>query len=351
MKYPLNFKAAVLEGHNKPLAVDTVTFEGPLQKGQVLVKIHYSGICGKQIEEIQGTKPDPFLPHMLGHEGSGIVVDTGPGVKKVSKGDHVVLHWLKGSGIDASTPLYSRKGKRVNAGWITTFNEYGVISENRITPIPKDTDLRIACLLGCAVTTGIGVVLNEAKLKENESIAIFGCGGVGLNAIQGAKLSKGYPIIAVDKNPGNLAIAKKFGATHFLISDSKIIEEIRKITGSKGAKYVIIALGNPKAVETAVEASSIPGTVYFVGVPPAGSKITIDPFKIHMLRKLVGSCGGATFPDEHIPSYLGLYKKGDLKLDELVSLEVTLDNINQGINKMSSGINGRCIVSMNHSTR
>ena len=180
---------------------------------------------------------------------------------------------------------------------------------------------------------------------------MFGCGGVGLNAIQGAKISRGHPIIAVNKNSESLAIAKKFGATHALLSNSNVIEEIRKITDGKGAKYVIISLGNPKAIETAVEASSIPGTVYFVGVPPAGSKITIDPFKVHMLRKLVGSCGGATFPDKHIPSYIGLYQKGGLKLGELVSLEVTLGNINQGINKMLSGINGRCIVSMNHSTR
>ena len=346
VKYPLNFKAAVLEEHNKPLAVDTVSYEGPLQKGQVLVKIHYSGICGKQIEEIQGTKPDPFLPHMLGHEGSGIVIDRGPGVKKVSKGDHVTLHWLKGSGIDASTPLYSRNGKRVNAGWITTFNEYGVISENRLTPIPKDLNLRIACLFGCAVTTGVGVILNEAKLKENEPVAVFGCGGVGLSAIQGAKIAEGNPIIAVDANPKSLSLAKKFGATHALQANSSVLEEIRKITDGKGAKYVIIALGNPKAIETAVEASSIPGTVYFVGVPPAGSKITVDPFKIHMLRKLVGSCGGATFPDIHIPSYIDLYRKGKLKIEELISYEVKLDNINHGINKMLSGTGGRCIVKM-----
>jgi len=347
IKYPLTFKAAVLEKNNEPLNIDTVTFGGPLQPGQVLVRIHYSGICGKQIEEIKGTKPDPFLPHLLGHEGSGVVIDIGPGVKKVSPGDYVVLHWLKGSGIDAPTPIYSRNGKKVNAGWITTFNEYGVISENRLTPIPKDASLDIASLLGCAVTTGLGVIFNDANLKPNESVAVFGCGGVGLNAIQGASLVRGYPIIAVDINSESLSLAKKFGATHTIKADSTgVLEEIKKITNGEGAKFVIIALGNPEAVEMAVNASSIPGTVYFVGVPPINSKITVNPLDIHRLRKLVGSYGGGSFPDRDIPAYLDLYSKGHLKLKELISCFVTLDKINDGIERVLSGKIGRCVVRM-----
>ena len=141
VRYPLRFKAAILEYNNRPLTIDEVTFSGPLGPGQILVRIYYSGICGKQIEEIKGIAgPDRYLPHLLGHEGSGVVIDIGPGVNKVAPGDYVVLHWLKGSGMDAQTPVYTRNGKRVNAGWITTFNEYGVVSENRVTSIPKDTN-------------------------------------------------------------------------------------------------------------------------------------------------------------------------------------------------------------------
>lgn len=349
ISYPIKFKAAILRDHNKPLSIQEVTFAGPLEEGQVLVRIHYSGICGKQIEEIQGSKPDPFLPHMLGHEGSGVVMDVGPGVKKVSVGDHVVLHWLKGSGIDASTPIYRIGGERINAGWITTFNEYGVISENRLTAIDKDSDMMIACLLGCAVTTGAGVVFNEAKPKPAESIAVFGCGGVGLNSIQAASLMKANPVIAVDVNEESLKLAKDFGATHTVLAGSlNIVEEINKITEGRGAKNVIIALGNLKATEIAIEACATPGTVYFVGVPPVGSKIEVDPFKIHMLRKLVGSCGGGTFPDKDIPSYFSLYKEGKLKLRELISGTVAIDDINQGISALMSGKIGRCVVKLTY---
>lgn len=347
IKYPLIFKAAILKENNKPLEVEEVTFAGPLQTGQVLVRIYFSGICGKQIEEIKGLKPDSFLPHLLGHEGSGVVVDIGPGVKKVAIGDHVVLHWLKGSGINSDTPIYTRAGKRVNAGWITTFNEYGVVSENRVTFIPKKFDLKLACLFGCAVTTGVGVILNDANLRPGESVAVFGCGGVGLNAIQAAALVRGFPIIAVDKNRGSLVLAKKFGATHIIQAGPKDpLKEIRKITNGFGVKYVIIALGSAKAIETAIRASSIPGTVFFVGVPKIDSKITIEPFDIHMLRKLVGSCGGGTFPDKDIPKYMELYKRKQFKLKELITCVVSLNNINKGIENMLSGKTGRCIVEM-----
>lgn len=348
IKYPLAFKAAILEQNNKPLSVREVMFSGLLEYGQVLVRIHYSGICGKQIEEIKGAGGhDPYLPHMLGHEGSGVVIDVGPGVKKVKAGDHVVLHWMKGSGINAPVPSYLCAGRKVNAGLITTFNEYGVISENRMTRIPKEIDLSAVCLLGCAVTTGVGVILNDAKLRPGESVAVFGCGGVGLNAIQGAALVCGYPIIAVDTNMESLKLAKKFGATNTIhAGSSDVIEEIKKITNGLGAKYVVIASGSLEATEMAVNASSVPGTVYFAGVPPVDSKITINPFAVHMLRKLVGSYGGATSPDRDIPAYIGLYKKGCLKLKELISQVVALDEINDGIDSFLSGKVGRCLVEM-----
>jgi len=137
-----------------------------LSFGQVLVKVHYSGICGAQINEIEGAKgPDKFLPHLLGHEGSGTVLDVGVGVKTVRKDDRVVMHWRQSDGLQSETPAYQWEGRKVNAGWVTTFNEYAVVSENRLTAIPKDFDLKLAPLFGCAVTTAMGVVNNDAHVK------------------------------------------------------------------------------------------------------------------------------------------------------------------------------------------
>jgi S-(hydroxymethyl)glutathione dehydrogenase / alcohol dehydrogenase len=348
MEYPLKFKAAILEKNREALIIKDVIFKGPLEPGQVLVKISYSGICGKQIEEIDGTRQDPFLPHMLGHEGGGYVVDIGPSVTKVSLNDHVVLHWMKGSGINASTPqYYDNLGMKINAGWITTFNEYGVISENRVTKIPKRTNLELACLLGCCVTTGVGVILNEAHPLPEDSVAIYGCGGVGLNSIQAAKLLNAYPIIAVDNNDESLELAKEFGATHTLNS-TKVnpINEIKKITNNSGAQYVIVTTGNLKGIESAVESASFPSEVYLVGVPPENSRITIDPLAVHRSRVLHGSCGGAIIPERDIQKYLKLYEKGFLKLDELISHTFCLNNINKAIEVMRSGKAGRCTLHM-----
>ncbi|NQT72537.1 MAG: zinc-binding dehydrogenase [Chloroflexi bacterium] len=348
VNYPIKLKAAILERNNEPLVVDQVTFEGPLLPGQVLVQIHYSGICGKQMEEIRGSGgPDAFLPHMLGHEGSGVIIDVGPGVKKVSKEDHVVLHWLKGTGIDAEPPLYVRNGERVNAGWVTTFNEYGVVAENRVTRIPPDSDMEIACLLGCVVTTGVGVILNEANVCPGESVAVFGCGGVGLNAIQGAALVRAFPIIAVDKNYRNLDLARQFGATHTINSiETDVLAENYRITDDKGAHTVIIAASDPNAIELGVKVSSVPGNVFLAGVPPRGTNISVDALSIHNKRMIVGSHGGGSFPDRDVPRYLELYVRGYLKLKELISKRVSLDQINTGIDSLRSGIGGRCIVKM-----
>lgn len=348
INYPIRFKAAILKENNKPLLIDDVIFKGPLKKGQVLVRIYYSGICGKQIEEIKATAgKDGYLPHMLGHEGSGVVIDVEAGVKKVKPGDFVVLHWVKGTGIEASTPLYKRNGKRVNAGWITTFNEYGIISENRMTPIPRNSDMKVAALLGCAVTTGVGVILNKAKVKKRESVAVFGCGGVGLNVVQGAKLAGAKPIIVVDKNRKSLKMAVSLGATHaFQLLNNSITHKIKVATLGYGARHVVIAAADPKVIEFAVEASSIPGSVYFVSVPPKGAKITIDPLAIHKKRAFLSSWGGDIIPDKDIPCYLSLHKKGRLKLNSLITKVVSLDNINKGIDFITSGNSGRCMVEM-----
>src|SRR5262245_15763413 len=192
-------KAAVLVELNKPLVMADLDLPGPLSFGQVLVKIHYSGICGAQINEIEGAKgPDKFLPHLLGHEGSATVVAVGPGVKTVKPGDHVVMHWRPSAGLQAETPHYEWDGRKVNAGWVTTFNDEAIVSENRVTPIPADFDLRIAPLFGCAVTTAMGVVNRDAKVEVGQSVVVFGIGGVGVNIVQAAAMVSANPIVAID---------------------------------------------------------------------------------------------------------------------------------------------------------
>src|SRR5262252_7379007 len=192
-------KAAILAESRKPLVIDEIELPDALGVGQVLVQVLYTSICGAQINEIEAVKgPDKFLPHLLGHEASARVIETGPGVTTVKPGDTVVLHWRPSQGIQSRTPAYTWAGRKLNAGWVTTFNDHAVVSENRMTVIPADFDRKLAPLFGCAVTTAAGVVNNDAGVKVGESVVIFGVGGVGLNLVQFADLAGAHPIVAVD---------------------------------------------------------------------------------------------------------------------------------------------------------
>ena len=347
IKYPLTFQAAVLESNNAPLAMRPVEFRGPLLVGQVLVRLCFSGICGKQLEEIDASDgEDRFLPHLLGHEGSGTVVDIGPGVTKAKFSDTVVLHWMKGSGINSPTPNYfGASGARINAGWVTTFNEFAVVSENRVTVIPDTSDLLLASLLGCAVTTGVGTVINQAQVKPYDTAVVYGCGGVGLSIVQGLKLAHPRLIIAVDINDKALDLARDLGATHCVNpSNSDVIREVRRITGGKGASKVLINTGNPKAIEAALETTAVPGNCYFVGRPPRGINIMVDPLAVFQQRTLAGSHGGDSFPDRDIPTYLQLHEEGSLNLSKLVSRVLPFSQINLGIELTRSDNPGRCIL-------
>lgn len=345
-------KAAILVELNKPLIVDEVELPDSLACGQVLVKVAYSGICGSQIGEIDGAKgPDAFLPHLLGHEGSGVVIETGPGVRHVKPDDHVVLHWMRGQGIEADPPHYSWKGRTINAGWVTTFNEYAIVSENRLTVIPRSLDGRIASLLGCAVTTGLGVVTNNARLKLGESIVVLGAGGVGLSVIQGAALTSAHPIIAVDIHDNRLALAREMGATHALNSRTcDLHKEIREIVGPSGADVAIDNTGIPEMIQLAYESTSRKGRVVLVGVPRKGNHISIYSLPLHFGKQMSGSHGGQTDPVEDIPRYLRMFAAGKLNLGRLITHEILLlDNINEAIAMMRSGeIAGRCVVAVDN---
>ena len=193
-------KAAILVELNQPLVVADIEPASPLSFGQVLVKVHYSGICGAQLNEIDGAKgPDKFLPHLLGHEGSATVLEVGPGVRTVKTGDRVVMHWRPSDGLQCDPPAYTWDGRKVNAGWVTTFNDHAIVSENRVTKIADDLDLRVAPLLGCAVTTATGVINRDAGVQIGQSVVVIGAGGVGINLVQAAQLVSANPIVAIDK--------------------------------------------------------------------------------------------------------------------------------------------------------
>ena len=342
-------KAAILVESNKPLEVAEISLPDELFAGQVLVKIHYSGICGAQIDEIEAAKgPDKFLPHLLGHEGSGTVLEAGPGVTTVKERDHVVLHWRPSSGIQSATPSYQWNGLRVNAGWVTTFNEYAVVSENRLTVIPSEFDLKLAPLFGCAVTTAMGVVNNDAHLKVGQSVVVFGVGGVGINIVQAADMVSAYPIIGIDIIDHKLEIAKRFGANHVFNSKNTadLAGEIRKIVGPAGADVVIETTGNSRVIELAYDLTHSDGKTILVGVPKKGDNVSIYTLPIHFNKILKGSHGGDAIPHVDIPRYIRLVEAGKLKLDGLITHEFKMDDINKAIQLVKSGDAGRVIIKM-----
>jgi S-(hydroxymethyl)glutathione dehydrogenase / alcohol dehydrogenase len=341
-------KAAVLVNTKAPLEIAELDIP-ELTFGQVLVKIHYSGICGAQINEIEGVKgPDKFLPHLLGHEASATVLAVGRGVKRVKEGDRVVLHWRQADGIQSEAPKYAWNGKTVNAGWVTTFNDHAIVSENRVTPIAKDFDLRIAPLFGCAVTTAIGVINNDAHVKVGQSVVVFGLGGVGLNIAQAASMVSAHPIVGIDIVDSKLEMAKKFGTTH-AINSKKVTDlnaEIRKIVGDAGADVVVDTTGNARVIEQAYELTHADGKTILVGVPKKGDNISIYSLPLHFKKVLTGSHGGGAEPHVDIPRYVRLMEAGKFKLDGLVTHEFKLDRINEAIAVVKSGDAGRVLVAM-----
>lgn len=344
-----NTKAAILVESNRPLEVGDIKLPKELYCGQVLVKVYYSGICGAQINEIEAVKgPDKFLPHLLGHEGSGVVLEVGPGVTTVKEGDYIVLHWRPSNGIQSATPSYDWNATKVNAGWVTTFNEYAVISENRLTVIPEDFNMKLAPLFGCAVTTAMGVINNDADVKVGQSIVVFGVGGVGLNIVQAASMVSAHPIIAIDIRDSKLEMAKRFGATHCYNSATTddLDEKILEIIDDKGPDVIVETTGITRVIEKAYELTHPDGKTILVGVPTKGDCVSIYTLPIHFNKVLTGSHGGDSIPHKDIPRYIKLIKSGKMTLDGIITHEFSLDEINTAIEVVRSGEAGRCMISM-----
>lgn len=346
---PKTMKAAVLTELHTPLEILDISMPDKLLVGQVLVKIHYSGICGSQLGEIDGAKgEDKYLPHLLGHEASGTVLDIGPGVRHVKPGDKVVLHWRKGLGIEAETPHYTSAGRKINAGSVTTFSEYSIVSENRVTPIPADSDLEVAALFGCAVTTGFGVVENNARLRIGESVVVFGAGGIGLNIVQAAALVSAYPIIAVDLHDNKLELARLMGATHVLNSrNGDVRQQILDIVGSAGVDAFIDNTGQPAVIEMGYQMSKPQGRVTLVGVPRKDKNINIYSLPLHFGKIISGSHGGEAIPQADIPRYHQLFRAGRIQLKSLITNYYPLEKINDALAGVRNGaIAGRCMIEM-----
>lgn len=346
----MKFKAAVLVENGRPLVIEEL--EAPaLTYGQALVRIISSGVCGTQINEIDAAKgTDKFLPHLLGHEATAIVMERGEGVTTVKKGDSVVCHWRKGAGIQAPTPKYRSSRGVVNAGWVTTFNEYAVVSENRITPIPQNFDPELGALMGCAVTTAMGVINRDAHLGIGEAIAVFGAGGVGLSIVQMAALVSAHPVIAVDLHDDKLALARRLGATHTVNSaGADAIGEIDAITGGKGVDVAVETTGITEVIETAYQVTNAAGRTVLVGVPRKDAKHPrFYTLPLHFDKTLTGSHGGSCSPDIDIPRLIRLCEAGKLRLDGLIGRRYRLEQINEAIADMRQGrVAGRCIVNMN----
>lgn len=362
-------KAAILYELNKPLRIEEV--EIPLLGyGQVLVRILFSSVCQTQVNEMKGIKgPDKYLPHMMGHEASALVQETGPGVTRVKPNDYVVLSWLKGPGLEAPSTQYSLGSKKINSGAITTFNEFSIISENRITKIPNEVPADVAALLGCAVPTGAGMVKNTLKAEPGSSIAVFGLGGVGLSAVMYASTVGCKPIIAVDIHDSKLRLAQELGATHTInAAREPTLEVIRGITGvgvdyaieSSGVKEVMeLAFESTKFIDYAIKSSSLTksmehatksiklgGTTVLAGNIRKGEKVAIDPYALMAGKKILGTWGGETKTDEDIPFYAEEYLMGRLKLVKLVTHRYNLEDINIAFAEIEKGVVGRALIKL-----
>jgi S-(hydroxymethyl)glutathione dehydrogenase / alcohol dehydrogenase len=340
-------KAAVLTQSRKPLVVDEISLPEALEAGQVLVKVLHTTICGAQINEIDAVKgPDKFLPHLLGHEASAQVIEIGPGVTSVKRGDTVVLHWRPSQGIQSKTPAYTWRGQKLNAGWVTTFNDHAVISENRMTVIPADFDLKVASLFGCAVTTAAGVVNNDAEMKIGESVVVFGVGGVGLNVVQFAELAGGNPIVAIDLLEHKLEMARCRGATHCVNAAqvADVAAAVRAIVGDKGPDKVIETTGVKQVIEMAYELTHADGTCVLVGVP--NEKVSIYTLPIHFNKILTGSHGGDARPHVDIPRLIRLVRAGRLSFDGIITDEFPLTEINAALDLVRSGKAGRVLLNV-----
>jgi Zn-dependent alcohol dehydrogenase len=353
---------------NAPLQVEPVRLKAPKDQ-QCVVRIVASGICHTDLSVWKGNLPYP-PPLVLGHEGAGVVEEVGKGVTQLERGDHVVLSsipfcgrcaycrmghaHLCEAGLNAAMAgeqiAFEHGGMDVaNFCGLGSFAAHTVVDASALIKIPKDIPLARACLLGCGVITGVGAAINTARIQPGETVAVFGCGGVGVNVIQGAAIAGASRIVAVDVNDQKLAWAKSFGATDTLnvsgLTGDSSSDEVRNLLGGLGADVSFEAIGVPDVIRQALLAVRRGGRAVVVGVAPFGAEVTLPACILPLEeRSLIGSLYGSAFMPRDVPRLLELYRRGRLKLDELVSKEIKLEEINAGLEALAGGSVLRSVV-------
>ncbi len=339
-------QAALLVQTGQPLVLADI--ETPaLKPGQVLVEIAYSGACGTQVMEWRGDKgEDKWVPHCLGHEGTGTVLEVGSAVTKVKVGDKVVLSWIKGSGIEAGGAVYDWDGKKVNAGGVTTFQRHSVVSENRLTLLPPDLPMDVAVLLGCAAPTGMGAVYNVLKIQPGDAVAVFGTGGIGLNALMAAALAGAMPVIGIDPNPTRRALAQLYGATHVIDAAGDVLAEIKKIV-PQGVDLAVESSGIPAVMEQAINATRQQGgRAVVIGNAKHGAVLPLNPGVFNQGKSLLGTWGGDSVPDRDYGRYGRLLNSGRFPVRDLLSKPYSLAQADQALQDLAAGKVGRPLIDM-----
>lgn len=331
-------KAALLTKLNENLDLEDIGLT-ELNVGQVLVKVIVSGICGSQLHEIRGNKGNgKFLPHLMGHEGCGEVVEVGPGVTTVVKGDLVVMHWRPGAGIESVFPQYKLGDKTFSSGKVNTLCEYSITSENRLTTIPSDTDPELAALLGCALSTALGLVDNQLDLKLGEKIAVIGVGGVGLNVLQAARIHGASQLVAIDRGDSKRELALGMGADVYYASLEEMQEKV---------DVLVDTTGNVNLIDQAFAKLTPNGRIFLVGQPEPGESLEITnalKFFNGQGISVRATQGGSGNPTVDIPRYLQLFKHNKLSIDKLITHRFSLNQINDAFEVLKSGNAGRIMI-------
>jgi Zn-dependent alcohol dehydrogenase len=359
-------RAAIFVEPKKPLIVDEVEFPDP-GSDQVLVKLFSSGVCHSQLHTMgRPPRPGRRLPALIGHESTGVVVAKGRDVKHVKEGDHVITTWVDRDNATTTLPLVDHtlndrvqytanwKGQEVSHS-AATWAEYALASERVVLAMPKDVATDVTSIIGCAVMTGAGAIINTLKVRSGQSVAIFGAGGIGLCAVAASAVVDAHPIIVVDVNDDKLVFARQFGATHVINAmAADPVQSIKDITGG-GADFAIDAIGLPqtqeqilRVVRAGYSGMNRGGTALLVGITPPDAKAILDTSLFIGNRSFTRTSGGDCKPDRDFPIFIRWYREGKLKLNELVTHRYTLDQINTAVDDLEHGrILGRGILMLN----
>ena len=367
----MDVRAAVAHKAGAPLAIETVQLQGP-KAGEVLVEIKATGICHTDEFTRSGADPEGLFPAILGHEGAGIVVDVGPGVSSLKKGDHVIplytpecrqcksclsgktnlctaIRATQGKGLmpDGSS-RFSLGGKQVfHYMGCSTFANYTVLPEIAVAKIREDAPFDKVCYIGCGVTTGIGAVINTARVEPGANVVVFGLGGIGLNVVQGARLVGANKIIGVDLNPARKALGEKFGMTHFVNPkevQGDLVAHLVELTGG-GADYSFECIGNVEVMRQALECCHRGwGVSVIIGVAGSGQEIKTRPFQLVTGRVWKGTAFGGAKGRRDVPKIVDWYMEGKINIDDLITHKLALQDINQGFDLMHAGKSIRSVV-------